>query len=165
MVVVVVVAVAISTAAATFHVTPVRRRAEAVVVAISTAAATFHITPVRRRAEAVVVAISTAAATFHITPVRRRAEAVVAAVVAKAAVVAAVRAASPTIMGITKAVSLRRRHCEERKRRSNPVRRVSQKSGLLRGARSVTLRRSQASSVFRWSLLCGRRFRRTPWLS
>ena len=67
--------------------------------------------------------------------------------VAKAAVVAAVRAASPTITGITKAVSLRRRHCEERKRRSNPVRRVSQKSGLLRGARSVTLRRSQASSV------------------
>ena len=35
---------------------------------------------------------------------------------------AAVRAASPTITGITKAVSLRRRHCEERKRRSNPVR-------------------------------------------
>ena len=26
-------------------------------------------------------------------------------------------------------------------------------------------RRSQVSSVFRWSLPCGRRFRRTPWLS
>ena len=37
------------------------------------------------------------------------------AVVAKAAVVGAVKAASPTITGISKAVSLRR-HCEERKR-------------------------------------------------
>jgi len=85
----------------------------AAAVAISTAATTFHVTSVRRRAVVVAaVAISTAAATFHVTPVHRRA--VVAAAVA---VVGAVRAASPTITGISKAVSLRRRHCEERKRR------------------------------------------------
>ena len=77
-------------------------------VAISTAAATFHVTPVRRRA-VVAVPISTAVATFHVMPVRRRVWAEAVGVVAKAAVVGAVRtvgAASPTITGISKALSL-----------------------------------------------------------
>jgi hypothetical protein len=89
----------------------------AAAVAISTAAETFHVTPVRRQAVVVAaVAISTAAATFHVTSVPRR------AVVAAAAVVGVVRAASPMITGISKAVSLGRRRCEERKRRHRSLR-------------------------------------------